>query len=166
MTIEILALGDSMRVFLAVQAIGLSLWLSIVLINNLQAFRSSVGAVGATMAMLPLRASPAIEIPLLARAVSAPRWHQLALIVVVLLQLAAALAAWVGSYHLIAGDGLLIARPWLNLALSAFSGFIFAMLLSGLWFAYWIRQEGLQLTHLLLSIWAVVAFFLFNHSWQ
>ena len=90
---------------------------------------------------------------------------QLALLVVLALQLVAALAAWTGSYHLIIGDGLLSARPWLNLALSAFSAFVFAMLLGGLWFGYWIRQEGLQLTHLVLSIWAVLAFFLFNHSW-
>ncbi|MCU1716226.1 DUF2165 domain-containing protein [Pseudomonas sp. 5P_3.1_Bac2] len=165
MTVETLALNHSLNVFLAVQAIGLSLWLSIALVNNLQAFRSSVGAVGATMAMVRLRESPAIETPLLARAVASPRWHQLALLVLLVLQLAAALAAWTGSYHLIAGDGLLSARPWLNLALSAFSGFIFAMLLSGLWFGYWIRQEGLQLTHLVLSVWGVLAFFLFNLSW-
>lgn len=165
MTVEAWVLGHSMLVFLGVQAVGLSLWLSIAVLNNWQAFRSSVGAVGATMAMEPLRQSPAIEIPLLVRAVRSPRLHQLALLVVLALQVVAALAAWTGSYQLILGDGLLSARPWLNLALSAFSAFVFAMLLGGLWFGYWIRQEGLQLTHLVLSIWAVLAFFLFNHSW-
>ncbi|MCL8040922.1 DUF2165 domain-containing protein, partial [Pseudomonas aeruginosa] len=49
--------------------------------------------------------------------------------------------------------GLEAARPWLNLALSAALGFLFGMLLGGLWFGYWIRQEGLQLTHLLLVVW-------------
>ncbi len=33
------------------------------------------------------------------------------------------------------------------------------MLLGGLWFGYWIRQEGLQLTHLLLVVWVLANFF-------
>ncbi len=164
MSVEALVAGNPLGIFMAVQALGLSLWLSIAVLNNWQAFRSSVGAVGATMAMEPLRQSPAVDIPLLVRAVRSPRLHQLALLLVLALQLAAALAAWAGSYHLILGDGLVLARPWLNLALSAFSAFVFAMLLGGLWFGYWIRQEGLQLTHLVLSVWALLAFFLFNHS--
>lgn len=166
MNVEALLAGNSMGLFLIVQALGLSLWLSIAVLNNWQAFRSSVGAVGATMAMEPLRQNPAIEIPLLTRAVRSARLHQLALLVVLALQVVAALAAWTGSYQLILGGGLLAARPWLNLALSGFSAFVFAMLLGGLWFGYWIRQEGLQLTHLVLSIWAVVAFVLFNNSWM
>lgn len=166
MNVEALLAGNSMELFLIIQALGLSLWLSIAVLNNWQAFRSSVGAVGATMAMEPLRQNPAIEIPLLTRAVRSARLHQLALLVVLALQVVAALAAWTGSYQLILGDGLLAARPWLNLALSGFSAFVFAMLLGGLWFGYWIRQEGLQLTHLVLSIWAVVAFVLFNNSWM
>ena len=158
-------LSYSMELFLITQALGLSLWLSIAVLNNWQGFRSSVAAVGATMAMEPLQQSPAIDIPLLVRAVRAPRLHQLALLVVLALQLVAGLSAWTGSFLLIFGDGLLTARPWLNLALSAFSAFLFAMLLGGTWFGYWIRQEGLQLTHLVLAIWAVLAFFLFNHGW-
>jgi len=165
MSVEAFLPGNATGLFLSTQAVGLSVWLSLAVINNAQAFRSSVGAVGATMAMEPLRQSPAIEIPLLIRAVRNPRLHQLALLLVLALQIVAALAAWNGSYQLILGDGLLAARPWLNVALSAFSAFVFAMLLGGLWFGYWIRQEGLQLTHLALSIWAVLAFVLFNLNW-
>ena len=55
MSVEALVAGNPLGIFMAVQALGLSLWLSIAVLNNWQAFRSSVGAVGATMAMEPLR---------------------------------------------------------------------------------------------------------------
>lgn len=88
-----------------------------------------------------------------------------ALVVILLLQIVASLAAWVGTYGLIVVQDPLMARTWLNLALGAFLAFTFAMLLGGLWFGYWIRQEGLQLTHLVLVLWATLAFFLFNLDW-
>lgn len=165
MSVEAFLPGGSAGLFLGTQALGLSVWLTLAVVNNGQAFRSSVGAVGATMAMAPLHQSPAIDTPLLRRAVRSPRLHQFALLVVLVLQIVAAVAAWVGSYQLVLGDGLAVARPWLNLALSGFSAFVFAMLLGGLWFGYWIRQEGLQLTHLVLSAWALLAFALFNLQW-
>ena len=83
---------------------------------------------------------------------------------VLALQVFAALACLVGTYQLLVGGDLAAARPWLNLALSGFAGFIFAMHLGGLWFGYWIRQEGLQQAHLTLLLWPVAAFFLFNMS--
>ncbi|MEN5201266.1 DUF2165 family protein [Pseudomonas wadenswilerensis] len=158
-------LHTSLWLFQAVQAIGLSLWLGIAVLNNLQAFRASLGAVGATMAMAPLRQAPAIDIPLLSRALHSTAAHRIALLVVLVLQVVAAVAALIGTYVLLIGTGLEPARPWLNLALSAFLGFSFAMLLGGLWFGYWIRQEGLQLTHLVLVLWALLAFVVFNVQW-
>lgn len=156
----------SLMIFQAICFLGFSLWLSIALINNLQAFSSSVAAVGATMAMAPLRQPPAIDFPLLARALTSPALHRLAMPVVVLLQALAVLAAWAGCYELLLGAGLDAARPWLNLALSAALAFLFAMLLGGLWFGYWIRQEGLQLTHLVLVIWVLLNFLILNLSWS
>lgn len=165
MSVEALLQGGSVGLFLGTQALGLSVWLTLAVVNNGQAFRSSVGAVGVTMAMAPLHQNPTIDTPLLRRAVRSPRLHRLALLVVLALQVVAAVVAWAGSYQLILGEGLSAARPWLNLALSGFSSFVFAMLLGGLWFGYWIRQEGLQLTHLVLSVWALLAFALFNLQW-
>ncbi|MNJ81791.1 hypothetical protein D3C77_807820 [compost metagenome] len=54
----------------------------------------------------------------------------------------------------------------MNLALSATLGFLFAMLLGGIWFGYWIRQEGLQLTHLLLMVWILLHFVVLNVRWS
>jgi len=85
---------------------------------------------------------------------------------VLALQLGAALAFWAGSAALIVGGDLAVARPWLNLGLAGFAAFLFAMHLGGLWFGYWIRQESLQLTHLVLMLWVLAAFFLFNMPWH
>lgn len=158
-------LHTSLWLFQTTLALGLSLWLCIAVLNNLQAFRASVGAVGATMAMAPLRQAPAIDIPLIGRALHSPVCHRIALLLVLVLQVVAAVSALTGSYLLVGEADLLLARPWLNLALTAFLGFTFSMLLGGLWFGYWIRQEGLQLTHLVLVLWALLAFIVFNLQW-
>lgn len=145
--------------------IGLALWLSISLTNNLHAFASSAGAIGATMSMVPLAQRPAINLPLLGRAITSHSIHRLALSIIMLIQAAAVLTAWVGCYELLLGAGLEVALPWLNLALSATLGFLLAMLLGGIWFGYWIRQEGLQLTHLLLMVWILLHFVMLNFRW-
>ncbi|WP_152224266.1 DUF2165 family protein [Pseudomonas sp. SCB32] len=156
----------SLMIFQSTCFLGFSLWLSIALINNLHAFASSTKAVGATLSMAPLALPPAIDSPLRIRAVSSPALHRLALTIIVLIQAVAVLAAWMGCYGLLLGDGLEAARPWLNLALSAALGFLFAMLLGGLWFGYWIRQEGLQLTHLALVVWTLLDFVVLNIHWS
>lgn len=154
--------STSIWLFQSVHAVGLSAWLSIAVANNLQAFAGSAGAVGATMSMAPLRQSPAIATPLLARAIASPLVARAAMLVVLALQIVAAGACWTGAYALAIDADLAGARPALNLALSSFAAFLFAMHLGGTWFGYWIRQEGLQLTHIALLAWSVAAFLMFN----
>ena len=158
-------LQTSLWLFQAVHAVGLAVWLSLAVVNNAHAFLGSAGAVGATMSMAPLKQAPAIDTPLLMRAIGSTAWHRVALLGVLALQIVAAGACWIGSYQLVIGGNLGAARPWLNIALSGFAVFLLAMHLGGLWFGYWIRQEGLQLTHVALLIWTVAAFLLFNASW-
>lgn len=160
-----MGLHTSIDLFLAVHALGLALWLTLSVVNNLRAFGGSAAAVGATMSMAPLAQAPAIDIPLRSRAVGSHAVHRAALLGVLALQCVAAVAAWAGCWQLAVAGDLAAARPWLNLALSAFIAFLFAMHLGGLWFGYWIRQEALQLTHVALLVWAVAAFMLFNGPW-
>ncbi|RSZ55806.1 DUF2165 domain-containing protein [Massilia atriviolacea] len=154
--------ASSIWLFQSVHALGLAAWLSIAVINNLQAFAGSAGAIGATMSMAPLRQAPAVATALLARALASPALARCALLLVLALQIAAAGACWSGAYTLAIGQDLAAARAALNLAMSGFAAFLFAMHLGGLWFGYWIRQESLQLTHIGLLVWSVAAFLLFN----
>jgi predicted small integral membrane protein len=155
----------SVWLFQSVHAVGLSVWCGMAAINNLQAFRGSQGAVGATMSMAPLREAPSIATPLLARAIASSTVHRMALLLVLALQILATTAGIIGSHALITAGGMDAALPWLNLALSSAAAFLFTMHLGGLWFAYWMRQETLQLTHLVLLIWTLATFALFNQRW-
>ncbi|BEP96926.1 DUF2165 domain-containing protein (plasmid) [Acidovorax sp. A79] len=157
--------GMSQELFLAVHALGLAIWLSISVINNCHALGGSTAAIGATMSMAPLKQQPAIDTPLLSRAIDSPAVHRLALLWVLALQTVAAAACWAGCWQLLAVGDLVTARPWLNLALSTFAAFLLSMHLGGLWFGYWIRQQSLQLTHIALLVWVAAAFVVFNMAW-
>ena len=148
--------------FLSVQALGLALWLTLAALNNRHDFAGAAAAVGATMAMLPLTQEPRIPTPLLSRAQQAPGLHRAALGLLLVMQTAGAALAWAGCYMLLIQGDLASARPWLNGALAAMSACLLAMHLSGLWFAYWIRQDTLQLTHIALLLWSGLMFLAFN----
>ncbi|MGK5074563.1 DUF2165 family protein [Janthinobacterium sp. ZB1P44] len=154
-------LSDSIWLFHALLATGLAIWLTLATLNNLHAFHGAVWAIGNTMRMDPLRQDPSIETPLLRRALTSLALHRLSLGAVLALQLAAAIAAWTGV-ALFFGASLMDALPWLNLALCAMAAFLLLMHLGGLWFGYWIAQEGLQTTHLVLLLWTIGLFLLFN----
>jgi len=154
-------LHHTLWLFQCILALGLACWLSIAAINNLHAFHGSVWAIGNTMRMDPLRQDPTIDTPLLRRALTSLTLHRLALLLVLALQLGAAIAAWSGVV-LFMGSGIGDALPWLNLALCAMAAFLLLMHLGGLWFGYWIAQESLQTTHLVLLLWTIALFMLFN----
>lgn len=40
------------------------------------------------------------------------------------------------------------------------------MLLGGIWFGYWMRQEVLQLTHLLMMVWILLHSVVLNVRWS
>ncbi|MDO8067738.1 DUF2165 family protein [Janthinobacterium sp. SUN206] len=154
-------LSHSIWLFHAILATGLALWLTLAALNNLHAFHGAVWAIGNTMRMDPLRQDPTIQTPLLRRALTSLTLHRLSLLTVLTLQLLAAIAAWTGV-ALLLGASLTQALPWLNLALCAMAAFLLLMHLGGLWFGYWIAQESLQTTHLVLLLWTLGLFFLFN----
>lgn len=160
-----MSLDSSVWLFQSLYAVGLAIWLTIAVIDNLRGFRELVYAVGVTMSMTSLQRPPAIHSILSERALTSVRWHRLAVSVLLVLKCVALVACWIGCYLLLIGGGLEQARPWLNAALSAFTGCLLAMHLGGLWFAYWIREDDLQRGHLALLIWTLGSFFLFNGRW-
>jgi len=133
---------------------GLALWLCVVVLNNLTAFRGGVFSVGSLMAMQLFDEAPPIRSPLLSRRVTSESWHRLiygfivAVETVVALLLVHAALASLGAFLGYADAGFAVARA--NLALSGFVTMGLIMLIGGAWFAYYIRQEGTQITHLAL----------------
>ena len=151
--------------FVGLHALGLALWSSLAALNNLQDFRGAAFAVGRTLSMAALDVPPVIPTPLRRRAVHSAGLHRAALVVVLVLQVCAAVALWTGCAQLLLGAPREAVLPWLNLGLVAVSAALLAMLLGGMAMAYWVREEGLQLTHLVLLLWTLAAFGLFNLGW-
>ena len=133
---------------------GLGLWLAVALANNIIAFKNGVFAIGMLMGMKLFDEAPAIQTPLLGRRVTSTGWHRLVYVTMVLAEavtvalLAAAVTAMLGSA--IAAVPQLTVIQMANMALLAFIGTGSMMLVGGAWFAYYIRQEGAQITHLLM----------------
>lgn len=149
---------DATALFAGTQALGLALWASLAVLNNIQDFQGAAAAVGRTLSMAPLAEAPAIDTPLRRRAIRSPMLHRLALIGVVSLQFIAAAALWTGCALWAVHGTRVAALPWFDLGLAALSAAAMAMLLGGLATAYWIRQESLQQTHFLLLLWILAAF--------
>ncbi|MBN7137572.1 hypothetical protein A7A76_23000 [Lysobacter enzymogenes] len=143
-----MSLALSLAVFKIVLLAGLAGWLSLVALNNLIAFGNGAFALGQIMRMAPLQQAPAIQTPLLARKVESVFWHRAVLAVVLAAEIVSALLLWAAA----AGFAGLAAEPaaWANLALAAFMATCFLMLIGGSWFAYYIRQDNVQLLHFVL----------------
>lgn len=144
----------TLLIFKLVMTLGLAVWASISVINNIQAFAASAAAIARTMSMEALDQSPRIATPLRTRALRRRAWSIASLLVILSLQASGAIALILAVLNI--GRSLLLgtsAAEGLAMAtagLSALTAAWLVMLCGGLWFAYWIRQEGLQLTHLTL----------------
>ncbi|MCY1163443.1 MAG: DUF2165 family protein [Pseudomonadota bacterium] len=155
----------SVQLFMVVHAAGLALWSSVAALNNVHDFRGAAAAVGRTLSMASLNDAPQIPTPLRRRAIHSAGLHRLALLGVLALQLVAAVCLWTGCAALVLHGTREAALPWLNPGLSALSAAVLAMTLGGMAVGYWIRQEALQLTHLVLLLWFLAAFAVFNLDW-
>lgn len=133
---------------------GLALWLAVIVLNNVTAFRNGVFSIGALMGMQLFNQEPAIASPLLSRRVKSASWHRLIYSVIVLVEAAVALLLAIASVAhfgvLLGGSDAASVVVWANLALCGFITMSLIMLFGGAWFAYYIRQEGTQITHLVL----------------
>lgn len=155
----------SLWLFQLATALGLALWIIVAVINNLQGFAASKGAVGLTMAMTLLREEPFRDLPFLKRAIESTSLHGAALVGVIVLQVASAIPLSIGTVLLAASPGLPATSALsaiFNLGLGPFLLCWSLMFTSGLWFGFWIRQEGLLLTQLLLALWGLAGFFVLN----
>lgn len=144
----------SLLLFKTVLLSGLALWLSVVVLNNLTAFRGGVFSVGSMMTMQLFDQAPAISTPLLSRRVTSEGWHRLVYGFVVTVEIAVAFLlvyaalTFLGAYLGYADTAA--AMGYANLALAGFVAMGLIMLTGGAWFAYYIRQEGAQITHFAL----------------
>ena len=133
---------------------GLALWLAVIVVNNTLAFRNGAYSVGMMMAMQLFDQEPRIHSPLLSRRVTSPFWHTLVFAFVLALEVGTVLllawgAARLGLAMFAPGEAI-PATSAATLGVTALLATSLIMLIGGAWFAYYIRQEGAQITHFAL----------------
>jgi predicted small integral membrane protein len=153
--------ATSLILFKLVLVTGLAAWLTLVAWNNIRAFAGGVAAVGGMMSMQLFDQAPAVPSPLLARRVHGAGWHRLVYSLVLAIEWGVAALLWYAAFGfggaILGASDIAGAIVRANLALSAFIAMTFVMTLGGAWFAYYIRQESLQITHFVLIAVAIVA---------
>jgi hypothetical protein len=158
--------ATSLILFKLVLTTGLATWLTLVAFNNIRAFAGGVAAVGSMMSMQLFDQEPAIASPLLARRVHAAGWHRLIYSFVLAIEWAVAALLWYAAFGfggaMIGASDIAGAIVRANLALSAFTVMAFVLTLGGVWFAYYVRQEGMQITHFVLIAVAIAATLVVN----
>ena len=144
----------TLLVFKTVLTAGLAGWSLVAASNNVVGFRSASAAIRQTASMGPFQENPPIDSPLLRRAVQNKNFAPMALVLVLLLQMAAATLLLIGAAFLAAA--IFTIQPpdagvgAATLGLTALCAAWLVMLIGGLWFGYWIRQSDLQLTQVCL----------------
>jgi hypothetical protein len=133
---------------------GLGLWLAIALLNNVIAFGNGVFAIGMLMGMKLFEQEPAIRTPLLSRRVTSTGWHRVVYVTVLLAEAVTVALLGIAAVALL-GSALAVVLPatavgFANTALLAFIALASLMLAGGAWFVYYVRQEGAQITHLIM----------------
>jgi predicted small integral membrane protein len=160
--------ATSLILFKLVLTASLAAWLTLVAFNNIRAFASGVAAVGGMMSMQLFDQAPAIPSPLLARRVHGTAWHRLVYGFVLAIEWGVAALLWYAAFGfggaMLGASDIASAIVRANLALSAFTVMAFVLTLGGVWFAYYIRQEGLQITHFVLIAVAIAATIAMNAS--
>jgi predicted small integral membrane protein len=153
-----MTLDDQMwLLFKAVITGGFAIWTAIAALNNITGFRSAAEAIARTMTMAPLLDFPAIPSPFPRRALSRPGWSIAALMAIIVLQIIAATALGYSGIMLLEGNAGSKAVAFALMGFTVLAALWMSMMIVGLWFGYWIRQEGLQLTHLALLTATMIA---------
>lgn len=150
---------DRLRdLFVAVNLFGYALWMSVASLNNVIGWSGSLDAIRRLFSMEALFERPSVLTPLLSRRQLHPRVHIFVLVYTFTLQFSGATLLWISFFArlFVNGEGQWEGFALVGLLVCAICWV--SMLVGGLWFAYWIRQEGLQIAQLCLLIWTIVLF--------
>jgi predicted small integral membrane protein len=136
---------------------GFAAWLLLSAYNHLSDWRGTVAFVAAFMKMSSLDQEPAIPSPLRSRQVNSTTIHRLAVAVITLVQAGLGVLFAFAAWRFVRGSEE-SARTLAAYAFAGFAALWFGFLIAGAWFCAWIRQDGLQRTHLLLLGLAILGF--------
>ncbi|MGH8186515.1 MAG: DUF2165 family protein [Steroidobacteraceae bacterium] len=138
---------------------GFAIWWLLNVVNHFQSMQGTLGAAGVFMNMSALDQEPAIATPLKRRRISSAAVHRFALVVIVIAQAALGIMFTIATWLFITADAQR-ATAWAQASFAASAALWFLFIISGTWFAYWLRQDALQRTHLILLATALLGMLL------
>lgn len=109
--------------------------------------------------MSVLDREPAIATPLKRRRISSVAVHRFALVVLVVVQAALGIMFTIATWLFLTAD-VERATAWAHASFAASAALWFLFIIAGTWFAYWLRQDALQRTHLILLVTAMLGMLL------
>lgn len=130
---------------------GLASWMSVAVFNNSTDTGTNVELIGTMFSMRLLSEEPAMGSGLKWRAI-APAFARPVLYLVVVAEALVALVLWRAAVlawcDVAAATSTTQTQAAGNLGLAAFIGLWFFFMVGGLWFAYWMKQGGVQQVHM------------------
>lgn len=144
---------------------GLAIWMALIVANNTIAFRNGVFAIGMLMKMSLFDVEPRIVSPLQSRSVQNAFWHRVIYTIILGMEAVTAVLLLFAAFQLgmaLVAGGAASAPAWATLALTSLLATALVMLIGGAWFAYYIKQEGAQITHFALIGVALAGLILVN----
>lgn len=141
---------------------GLSLWLTLAIINNILDFATNRHLLSEVTSMRELKHDNLLGKGLVARAIGSETYPAWLLRVVIATQIIAACLLWRGLAYLLGAETLTAAVPAVNLGLAAFLAIWLWFLIGGLYHGYWIKMPQVQQVHLALVIISIGAMILVN----
>ncbi|MBP6116744.1 MAG: DUF2165 family protein [Neisseriaceae bacterium] len=141
----------------------LTLWFSLILINNLTDPGTNIALIAAVASMDGLREDPVFGKGLLWRALAQPqRFGAIALSVVIAYQLCMVAALWRAVWHNVRHGHSAVALAAANLGIAMMLLQGAGLMLMGLYFGYWLHFGGPQVVHLLIVLMSFGLAILFN----
>ncbi|WP_224367541.1 DUF2165 family protein [Hyalangium versicolor] len=134
---------------------GVSVWLTLAVINNIMDPATNISMIGQMMRMDPIENAPHLGAKLRRRAVTSPHAHKRSFYIATIIQIIAAVLMWRGAVMLIIAawgpenaQALAHATAAVNLGLGVLVVLWLWFLCGGLWFGYWLRMPQVQQTHM------------------
>lgn len=141
----------------------LTLWLTLILLNNITDPGTNIALISAVASMDALHQEPLYGKGLLWRAVQSSIWFgQAGLIMIICYQTVMTLALWRAVWHNIIRSHTALALAAANLGIAMIVIQAVGLMLMGLYFGYWLHFGGPQVVHFLLLISALGLAILFN----
>ncbi len=147
---------------------GLGLWLLLAATNNFMDKNTNTILLNRMYSMIDIKNDSDLGVKLLSRSISSLRFVKIVLNCGVIIEYLISLALIVSSIlvaSLAFGIEILPKTTVImiaSLSLTAYMMFWFAFLISGLWFAYWIKLGEVQLVHFTLLILSIISQILFQ----